>query len=105
MLKTVFKLWHKHTSQVRGVPAYVYASDEETARSKLAARISINSEVLDPVLTLDPDQLRVGTASKSYLVETGGVNQYSPRLSKETLTLEDVLTPEDWEELQADSAS
>lgn len=107
MLKTIYKLWWKKPSQLRAVPAFVYASDESSARTKLAARIAASATILDQALTIDPSEIGVGS-----LTYVGPLSQSSTQpwrnfypISRSNFRPQDTLTPADIAELEADLAT
>lgn len=107
MLKTIYKLWWKKPTQLQPVRAYVYAADEATARTKLASRISGSAEILDHVQSIDPRDIGTGTMSivGDLIVIPGYSAPKTYPISRDNSKPQDVLTPDDLAELEADLAS
>lgn len=104
MLKTIYKLWWKKPTQLRAVPAYVYASDESSARTKLAARIATNATILNQSVAIDPSTVGSGSLTVNFSPKSHGWYLSIPMVKTESRP-HDVLTPADLAEIQADLTS
>ncbi|EAQ81736.1 hypothetical protein [Blastopirellula marina] len=101
-LKNIYQLYALSSGQTRPSPCYVYAADESTARSKLAARLP-DAEIQDNVFEYSGANgftlgILAGEGERKMVLGT----YFTTVIQRERLKLEDVLTKADLAEIQAD---